>query len=226
MSANRTTISENIGTQIVASDSITSSALHERPPLGIKQNLVGQPVRDGLLADGVASGASHKIGERGLAASNGDGFLKRDNVRFLHEDKSYTRILVGVNKIRCLTDDKEPCTVLTMTRPKTKPGPRPAKPKRVKALHVGPDGMTFQKRIVGLMTLHDPPIGQTELARMCSEYYATFVPHMDDMVKQQHVFNLLRGQSSTEYLPILAAVLDVNELWLQFGIGPKERRRT
>jgi hypothetical protein len=90
-----------------------------------------------------------------------------------------------------------------------------------KRLDVGPDGLTFPQRLYAVMTEHG--IGQTELARRCSEYYATFVPAAEERVKQQHVFNALGGQSSSEFLPLMAAVLDVNELWLQFGIGKRER---
>lgn len=66
-------------------------------------------------------------------------------------------------------------------------------------------------------------VGQTQLARMCSEFYATFVPHDHEKVKQQHIFNLLQGQSNAWYLPLIAAVFDVSDLWLQLGIGPRDR---
>lgn len=96
-----------------------------------------------------------------------------------------------------------------------------ARKKRVPEQDIGPDGRTLSQRVIMLMT--DRGIGQTELARLCSDYYATFVPGEDDKVKQQHIFNLIRGQSSAWALPLIAAVFDVSDLWLQFGIGKKER---
>jgi hypothetical protein len=67
-------------------------------------------------------------------------------------------------------------------------------------------------------------VGQTELARMCSDYYRTFVSGADDVVEQQHIFNIVKGQDSAWCMPLIAAVFDVRELWLQIGIGTRERK--
>lgn len=89
------------------------------------------------------------------------------------------------------------------------------------APEVGPDGQTMAQRLNRLMV--ERGVKQAELARMCSEFYATFIPGTEDKVKQQHIFNLLQGQSGAWYLSLVAHVFDVSDLWLQFGIGKKER---
>lgn len=114
--------------------------------------------------------------------------------------------------------------LLSMSTPKRKPAaalPKSPKRKATPDPEIGPDGRTLAQRVILLM--EERGIGQTQLARMCSEYYATFNPGVEDKVKQQHIFNVLQGQSSTQALPLLAAVFDVNEMWLQYGIGKRER---
>ena len=87
---------------------------------------------------------------------------------------------------------------------------------------VGPDGLTFAQRLRTLMNEKD--VGQTEVAKMCSDLYRTFVRDAEDVVQQQHIFNVLAGQDSAWCMPLLAAVFDVRELWLQIGIGPRNRK--
>jgi hypothetical protein len=114
--------------------------------------------------------------------------------------------------------------LLDMSTPKRKAAPalqKPPKRRRTPDPEVGPDGRTFSQRVILLM--EERGIGQTQLARLCSEYYATFNPGVEDKVKQQHIFNVMQGQSSTQALPLMAAVFDVNEMWLQYGIGKRER---
>jgi len=86
---------------------------------------------------------------------------------------------------------------------------------------IGADGLTLAQRLFSLMT--ERGITQAELARMCSRYYATFISSDDDVVKQQHIFNVLNGQESSWILCLVAVSLDVSDLWLQFGIGLKQR---
>lgn len=223
MSADSTLIGENVRPQIGARDLVVRDLLEEGPPLRVEKNLVLDPVRNGLLGDAGVPGLAQPRRKRGLRASgNFDRAIERSNVRFIHGTEEYTRILVSVNKNHCLTSNKEVCKVLAM--PTTK---RKTEPKRQKLAEpaIGQDGLTFSQRVRRLMSEQSPPLGQSELARLCSEYYATFMPREEEKVKQQHVFNLLRGQGSVEYLPLLAAVFDVNEMWLQYGIGPKERNQ-
>lgn len=219
------TVGEHIGTQIVSSDLVAGGKLNRGPPLGIEKNLVSQPVRDSLLGHGFLSVRPHSICQCALAASDFDSLLQRDNVVMLHGRPKYTSILVGVNKNRCFSGDKEACIVLQMTTNIKKSKPRLAvapSRKRKKPPETGPDGRTLPQRVFWLMERGQ--VGQTQLARMCSEYYATFVPGATDKVQQQHIFNLIKGQDSSFVVPLIAAVFDVNDMWLQFGIGPMERK--
>jgi len=227
MSANETMrLGENVWTQIDSGAVVGESFLEKRPPLGIEQNGVVDPVGNGLLTDRGVPGISEARSHSCLAPGDFDKPKKRGNlggsVSFIHEHRKYTRILVSVNKEHCLTADKMPCTVVYMPNTKRKAVPKESKPKRIKSLEVGPDGLTFPQRLG--VTLAERGIGQTELARRCSDLYASFFPDVqEDKVKQQHVFNALGTQSSSEFLPLMAIVLDVNELWLQYGVGPKTR---
>lgn len=228
MSANKTPrLGENVWAQIDSGAVVGESFLKERPPLGIEQNGVIDPVRDRLLAHRGMPGLPEASGNGGLAAGDLYETKKRSNLRgsvsFIHEHRKYTRILVRVNKDDCLTVDKAPCNVVSMPTTKRKIHPaRETKVKRVKMLDRGPDGLTFPQRLSSLMA--ERGIGQTELAKRCSQLYSSFFPDApDDKVKQQHIFNATGSQSSSEFLPLMAVVLDVNELWLQFGVGPKIR---
>lgn len=218
--------SKHVGTEITPGDNIPSSELDSGPPVGINQDLVAQPVRDELLASCRVAKLTKFVGELGLASAGKlDSAFKGANVSFIHERQKYTRNLVDVNKELCFSADKDSCTVLNMRQAKKKPAqpiPKPAR-KRKSDPEVGPDGRTLSQRLLKLMS--ERGIGQTELARMCSDLYAQFVPAEEDKVKQQHIFNLIRGQSNAWSVPLVAAVLDVNDLWLQCGIGPPERGR-
>lgn len=223
MSANKTTCGEHIRTQMISSDDIGSGLLEERPPLRIEKNLVVDPVRNCLLADRGVAGISQTRCKSGLATGDLDSAKQSSNVRFIHEHRKYTRILVDVNKDHCLTANKPTCNVVSMPTTKRKPTAAKAlKSKRQKTLDKGPDGMTFPQRLSALMV--ERGIGQTELARRCSRLYSSFFPDgPDDKVKQQHIFNATGTQGTSEYLPLIAVELDVNDLWLQFGVGPKIR---
>lgn len=219
---------ENVWTEVSASDEVVRSGFNSRPPFRINQGFVVEPVRDQLLAGGVAAEGSHALGELTLATGGDDGALERRNVVFLHGTQRYTRNLVAVNKVSCLTTNKEACTVLPMAQPKKKPVEAPeakAPRKRAQAPEVGPDGLTMAQRLFREMTVRD--LGQQKLAEMCSQYYSAMNPNgADDRVKQQHIFNILRGQESSFAIPLICAVLELREMWLQFGIGTKERHKS
>ncbi|HEY4357977.1 MAG TPA: hypothetical protein VGN16_19680 [Acidobacteriaceae bacterium] len=228
---------KNIRTQIAASNRRISSELEGGPPNGINECATLQPVRDRLLANGrnlsVGSRVESEVlpelrRESDLVSGDLDGAFKRNNVVSLgHGQGKYTRKLVAVNKLSCLTPNKETCTVLTMPQVKRKPVPAPVKAGKTKRRtdpDVGPDGFTLAQRLHKLMT--EMNVGQADLARMCWEYYATFHPGSDEpRVKQQHIFNILQGQESSWVLPLIAYVFDVNDMWLQFGIGQRDRRK-
>lgn len=218
---------ENIRTEVTSSDEIVRSGFDSRPPLGIDQCFVVEPVRDQLLAGGIATEGPHALGKLSLAAGSADGALERRNVVFLHGTQRYTRNLVAVNKDSCLTANKEACNVLHMAQPKKRPTEAPETKvprKRAQAPEVGPDGLTMAQRLFREMTVRD--LGQQKLAEMCSQYYSAMNPSgAEDRVKQQHIFNILRGQESSFAIPLICAVLELREMWLQFGIGPKERHK-
>jgi hypothetical protein len=208
---------------MLSSDRVGKCLLEEWPPLRIEKNLVVDPVRNGLLADGGMTCIPQPGRNSSLTSGDLDSFEKSSNVRLIHEHRKYTRFLVPVNKDDCLTVNKAPCNVVTMqtAKRKTQAQSEPAR-KRIKVLERGPDGRTFPQRLGALMA--ERGIGQTELARRCSELYSSFFPGApDDKVKQQHIFNATGTQATSEFLPLIAVVLDVNELWLQFGVGPKVR---
>lgn len=143
----------------------------------------------------------------------------------LHERQS-TTILVSVNNKRGWEEGKGLATVLAMPTTKRKPAvtrPLVKGRKRLSQPDVGPDGLTMPQRVQRLML--DAGIGQSELARMCSRVYASFVPDVPEKVRQQNIFNIIQGQDHSFALPLIATVFDVNEMWLQFGVGPKERKK-
>lgn len=224
---------KNVGTKISTGDTRVGSKLESGPPDGIKQRPTPQPVRNRLLADGSHLSVRRRIEpevlpklrrKSDLVPGDIDSSLERNNVVFLgHGQERYTRNLVEVNKSLCLTANKDTCTVLHMaTQKKLRTAEKVVRRKPKAVPEVGPDGQTLAQRLTRLMVERD--VGQTELARMCSEFYATFAPGTEDKVKQQHIFNLLQGQANAWCLPLVAHVFDVNDLWLQFGIGKKERR--
>lgn len=228
---------KNVRTEVSPGDSAISGKLNCGPVLGVQKHSFTNPKGNGLLADlaetrQLVGGAklSNPGSEKMLAANNLDSSNQRcdvhGNVVLLHDRRrTYTRNLVIVNKNSSFTGNKEACTVLSMsTTLKKKPAAPPkgkAVRKRASEPEVGPDGRTLGQRVVLLM--QERGIGQAELARMCSQYYATFVPLADDKVKQQHIFNIIQGQSSAWAVPLIAAIFDVSDMWLQYGIGKRER---
>lgn len=76
------------------------------------------------------------------------------------------------------------------------------------------------QRVLRLMA--EQGMGQSGLAEACSTYYAAFIKDEPDRVKQQHIFNIIQGQDSSWVVPLIAAVFEVNTLWLQLGIGKRE----
>lgn len=228
---------ENVRTEVTPGDEVVCSGFDSRPPCGVNQGFTVEPVRDELLAGSIATEGSHPLSELSLATSCLDGAHEGghvggnsggvSNVVFLHGATRYTRNLVAVNKESCFTSNKETCTVLTMAQPKKQSAQTPetkAPRKRVQDPEIGPDGLTMAQRLMKEMTLRD--LGQQKLAEMCSQYYSAMNPKgAEDKVKQQHIFNILRGQESSFAIPLICAVLELREMWLQFGIGPKERHK-
>lgn len=225
---------EDIGSELIARHEILGHKLDSRPVLGLDQGLVGQPVGNGLLTERrPAEEISDALSEGNLASGYVDGADKGGNVRFLHPVE-FTRILVGVNKDRDSTSDKGPCSVTymqTVRKNRLTTAPLKAKvkskaPKKIRALEVGPDGLTMPDRLKIAMLEHAPPFhpergGQSQLARACQAVYAGGRENAPATIQQGHIWELLNGQDSSRYLPVVAKVLGVNCLWLQFGIDPK-----
>lgn len=218
---------ENIWAEIATSDGTVAGVLDSSPPLSTDECLLVQPVREKLLTRSGATELTHLCGELDLLPASGlDGTAKGSNVVRLFHSPDVTRFRVSVNKPDCFNLTSESCTVLHMPTTKRKPTPEPGKAsakKRVNDALVGPDGLTMGQRVIRL--LEDRDVGQSELARMCSRYYSTFVPGKEDAVKQQHIFNIIQGQESSWVTPLIAAVFDVSDMWLQFGIGNMERKK-
>lgn len=219
---------EHIWPEFAPGYDVVSNELERRPPLGIDQGLVSEPIRNLLLANGLAWPAEFaKFGRKlGLATNKIDRPPESSNVVFLHRSGILTRNLVRVNKSPCLTDDKGPCTVLSMTTAKKKPARAlvsSGTPARKSAPIVGPDGFTMSQRVLRLMA--EQGMSQTGLAEACSRYYAAFINDEPDRVKQQHIFNIVQGQDSSWVVPLIAEVFDVNPLWLQLGIGKREKAK-
>jgi hypothetical protein len=211
---------ENIGSEVSASDSKVSSNLEGTPPFRADEGFAVEPVPNKLLANLAWTGGGKSFRESGLRACDCDCAVKRCNVVLLHAE-SVSRNLECVNKSLGLTGNNEACTVLPMPTTKRKAA-HPAVRGKVRADgEVGADGLTLAQRLMRLMT--ERGITQAELARMCSKYYGSFIQSDDDAVKQQHIFNILNGQDSSWVLPLISIALDVSDLWLQFGIGHKER---
>jgi transcriptional regulator with XRE-family HTH domain len=83
-----------------------------------------------------------------------------------------------------------------------------------------PDGLSLGARLKTLMK--ERGISKSELARICSSYYAALAPQRDT-VSTQHIADIIDGQDSSWVSPLIAAVFDVPLLWLQLGIGRRSR---
>lgn len=227
---------KDIRPEVLASDLVVGGVLDRGPPFRTKQSAAGDPVRDGSLLDRGAieeaadCGSKSGLAPRNLYSSEQSGDVRRRFGSF-HRTEDYTRILVSVNKNGCFQDNKDPCKVISMSAAKSKRAARVAeqvavvakkkRKKRKKPPTVGADGLTAKQRLHRLM--EERGIGQTALARRCSEYYSAFVAGSDERFKQQNVGNFIANdQDTADWLVIAAKIFEVNCVWLQFGIGKKE----
>lgn len=210
---------------------LAGDELNRGPIFRIGHNLISEPITDELLAK---RGSLHKIrnlgSEGGLTASGSNELFQGDDVRFIHEPHS-TNILVDVNKNSDSIIDKGFCNVLDMETARKRQADTKAKPPRKakktkRVLEVGPDRLTMPERLRSLMLDHKPPFvpergGQSQLARVAQAIYANGRENAPATIKQAHIWEMLNGQDSSRYLPVVAKVFGVNCLWLQFGIGEK-----
>jgi hypothetical protein len=226
---------ENIGAQIRASDLPISDVLESRPPLGVEQGLVLEPVGNGLLGDGrTIQEAAQPVSKRCLAACNVDRALERSNVRFIHAAISYTSTLVKVNKPARVTNNKATCTVIRMpvrkqklSAPATKPArKKSAKRMRLTPLVIGPDGRTANQRLRSVMQAKN--ISQADLLRLCNRI-AGRAADADPIVSQGVLSNMQRDLddlAKSQYVTVIAEAIGVRAMWLQYAIGPEKDERT
>lgn len=215
---------ENIGTEILSGDA--GSDFEGRPPFGIQQNLVLQPVRYVLLAGLRAAGVSQPSGELGLAAGNIDSSFKSGNVRFIHQHPKYTNALVRSTTALVRQDHKEACTVLeiatsdrSMNRRALKPQGKRSKERRAK---VGRDGKTLGARLREAMAHEAGRRGAEYLpVDLLSDLNRLAGRSKDDpLITQQMLSAILTDKvTKTTITPYLAAACHVNPFWLGDGNG-------
>lgn len=212
--------SEEVGTQLLASDPAVSYVLDRDTPLGIEVYAAGDPRGNGLLLDGGAIGElTNGLGESRLASSNLDGALKRDNVRFLHGREGYTNRFVSVNKPVCVTGDKEVCIVLDMAIAKKQL--RPSKASERVAVP-GPDGRTLGQRLEMAMAHRGGQLGTEYTATDLIRDANRIAGASDDspVISQQMVSAIIRGKvTRSNFTPYLAEACGVRSAWLAQGAG-------
>ena len=221
MSADSTRLGEDIGSKVRASDLVVRDQLEIRPPFGIEESFVYQPIRNVLLANGGVAGFAHTLGQGGLRPTcDFDRSLESGNVRFIHRHPKYTNGFVVVNNRVCVTGNKDACTVAYMT-PKTKvasatvpdPSRRIAKP--------GPDGYTLGQRVAMAMAYATGRRGGTEYseADLLRDVNRLAVP--GTQLLSQQSLNAIRGNkvSRSSFTHLIAKACGVNSDWLAYGIG-------
>lgn len=216
--------SKNIGTQMLAPDLIASDMLNSRPPLGVEQDFVGHPIRDGLLADcGAAQEVGDALSKGKLIPGDLNSSLKSGNVRLIHSARGYTNRFVSVNNPVCVTSNKEACTVLKMTIAKRKQSvrPEPAPKKRREAIP-GPDGKTLGQRVTEAMAYESGrrrfEYRQVDLVEDVNRLGN--IPEDQQGKTQQLLSAIMTGKVSRSWLtPFIAGACHVNPLWLGNGAG-------
>lgn len=216
---------EHIGPQVHSSYSTVRNGLDRRPIFGGDQGLVAKPLGNGLLAD---SRTVHELGntfsERCLGARDLDGPLQSDNVVFLHTRRRYTTIVVGVNNNRGMPPKKRRGTVIAMPRVQHKVVVKPPIEGDELQARRGPDGLTLGERIELCMKNKSRKIGRPYLQKDLladANRAAGRGPNDPPVISQQGLSLIMRGRrSESTATPALAAALEVEGVWLQFGYGP------
>jgi hypothetical protein len=208
---------KDIGPQISACDSVGGDVLDGRPVFRGNQAFTAQPFGNSLLTEG---GSVHELsdffGQRGLAASNLDRTFERSNVRFLHEHPKYTTNVVPVNNY-CHVPEHEPsCTVLFMAAKQIIDPPE--------IVSSSPDGLTLGDRLKRCMALKARKLGRryTQNDLLTDANIALGRPPNASPVITQQALSLILNNKRFESAasPAFAAALEVEALWLQFGVGP------
>lgn len=210
-------VSEDIRPKVVARNFLVCNVFDRRPVFGGNQALTAQPIGNGLLADGwTLHEAGDSIRESNLTASDANCALKSDNVRFLHDYRRYTTQVVHVNNLADVPKNKTACIVRFMAVAQER---HQVQPKRERIAVRGPDGMTLGERLVIAMKARGRASGKEyrprDLLLECQKLVGRPV------ITQQGLSLILTNQTSeSPATAAFAAVLGVNDLWLQYGIGP------
>lgn len=208
---------ENVGAQMKARNLLAGDVLNSRPVLGRNLCPLSQPVGDGLLADGrPAHEFRDAIGQGDLASGDLNRPLEGNNVRFLHDHPNYTTSVVTVNNRSRVPKHKGPCTVLYMPAAIKKA----ELPDRSPEIIRGPDGLTMGERIKACMEAKGRKLGrkysQRELVTEVNRVAGRRV-----MVQQGLSLLLHNKRTDSGATAALAVVLEVEALWLAYGMGPK-----
>jgi hypothetical protein len=209
---------ENIGAQVRTSDLLICDVFDSGPVFGGDQDFTSQPFGDSLLTEG---GSTHELSDAfckgGLATRDLDRTLKRNNVRFLHEHPKYTTTVVHVNDYCCMPGNKLSCTVLLMPT-RTHRGDIP------QIVSTSPDGMTLGDRLKRCMAMKARKLGRhyTQNDLLADANIALGRPANAAPVITQQALSLILNNKRFESAatPAFAAALEVEALWLQFGVGP------
>lgn len=222
---------EDVRPEISAGDFPIRDVLNRRPPLGLQEDFVLQPVGNGLLLEGGAvEKFSDSLGEQGLTprdldstTQSGDVRLVSGKVRGIHTSRLYKCTCDSVNKYTGVTGNKVTCKVLYMPVPKRKSLPGRAKEARKpkKPFPVGPDGKTANQRLRDCLTQHQTVRTERDLVQACNQL-AGRAEGEPDYVKQQAINNFLRDVDSlagSQHVAVIAEALGIRAFWLQTGIG-------
>lgn len=218
---------KDIRTKVSSRDLPVSSSLDERPPISVKQKLLPEPVRDGLLCDGGMPGLSHLGGESGLATSGDrNSALKRSNVTFIHGHAKYTNRFVSATTPFVSQPHKGVCKVLDMAQSRAvalrRPVKAPKTPKKERRALPGPDGKTLGQRVSEAMAYKSGRIGReyrpVDLLEDVNRL--AYSPPAEPFLSQQMLSAILTNKvTKTSKTPFIAMACGVNPGWLVQGVG-------
>lgn len=222
---------EDVRPEISACDLPIRDVLNRRPPLRLEEDLVLQPIGNGLLFEGGAvEKFGNPLGEQGLAPRDLDGAAQRSDVRLvsgkvrgIHTSRLYKCTCDSVNKYTGVTGNKVTCKVLYMPVSKRKALPDRAKEARKpkKPFPVGPDHKTANQRLRECLAQHPTIRTERDLVLACNQL-AGRAEGEPDYVKQQAINNFLRDVDSlagSQHVAVIAEALGIRAFWLQTGIG-------
>jgi hypothetical protein len=220
MSSADSALGEYIRAQIGASDSVICCPLDERPPLRIEQNFTVDPIRDDLLAGGLAPSLSQQSGQRRLASGDLDRSVESGNVRFIHGHPKYTNRFVSVNNPVCVTSNKGACTLQGMSNLKSKRQPDPA-PSAKRVAKPGTDGQTLGQRVAMAMAYATGRRGGVEYTEVDLLKDVNRMAGDGAPLLSQQSLNAIRGNkvSRSSFTHLIAKACGVNSDWLAYGIG-------